>query len=151
AERQQLLFEYNPTNDERPPEKFFHELFLEQMERTPEAVAVIYEEERLTYHELNERAGRLAHYLGDLGVGPEVVVGICMNRSLDLIVSLLAVLKSGGAYLPLDPSYPRRRLTFMIEDAAVTVLLTESHLSSRLPRMEQMQVIEVDALWGSIS
>jgi len=151
AERRQLLIEYNSTKVEWPPEKFAHELISEQACRNPEAVAVIYEEERLTYYELNERAAKLANYLRGLGVGPEAVVGLCMERSLDLVVSLLAILKAGGAYLPLDPSYPRARLSFMIEDAGVKALLTQTHLRSKAPQVAHAPVIDVDALWDFIS
>jgi len=151
AERRQLLVEYNSTKIEWPREKFVHELISEQVNRAPEAIAVICEEEWVTYHELNDRAGRLANHLHGLGVGPEVVVGIFMERSPDLIVGLLAILKAGGAYLPLDASYPPARLSFMLEDAGVKTLLTQTHLRSRLLRVEQMQVIDVDALWDFIS
>src|SRR5262249_12010128 len=98
SERQQLFFEYNATETEWPRDKFLAELFLEQVELMPETVAVIHEEAHLTYSKLNERAIELARYLRGLGVGPEVVVGLAMERSFDLVVSLLAVFKSGGAY-----------------------------------------------------
>jgi amino acid adenylation domain-containing protein len=150
AERRRLFIKYNSTKAEWPRDKFVHELFLDQMKRTPDAVAVVYEGERLTYRELNERAARLAHYLRGSGVGPEMIVGLCMERSLDLVVSLLAVLMAGGAYLPLDPSYPLERTSFMLEDAAVMVLLTQTRLSPRLPTTGWTQIIYVEALWESI-
>jgi len=151
AERQQLLVEYNSTKSEWLGEKFAHELISEQAHRSPEAVAVIYGEEWLTYCELNDRAIRLANYLQISGVGPEVVVGLCMERSLDLVVSLLAILKAGGAYLPLDPSYPQARLSFMLEDAGCNALLTQTHLRPRLSQVGHAQVIEVDAQWDFIA
>ena len=148
GERQQLFVDYNSTKTEWPRETFVHELFLEQMKRTPEAIAVVYQEERLTYYELNERAAGLAYCLRELGVGPEVIVGLCLERSLDLVVGLLAILKAGGAYLPLDPSYPQARLSFMLEDAAVKVLLTQADLRSRLPLIEDLRALDIDALWN---
>ena len=151
AERQQILAEYNSTKIACPQEKFAHDLISEQARRSPEAVAVIYEWDRVTYYELNDRAARLANYLQGLGIGPEVVVGLCMERSLDLVVSLLAILKAGGAYLPLDPSYPQARLSFMLEDAGVKALLTHTHLRSRLPQSGHMRVIDVCAQWDLIS
>jgi len=151
AERRQLLFGYNSTKVEWPEGKTVHELFVAQQERTPEAIAAIYEDQQLTYRELNERAARLARYLLGLGVGPEVIVGICMERSLDMIVSLLAILKAGGSYLPLDPSYPLARLSLMLEDAAVTVLLTQTRLRSRFSPAESLRIECVDALWEELS
>ena len=124
AEREQLLVEWNQTATYFPP-LCLHELFAEQARQRPEATALLYEDEQLSYGELERRANQLAHHLQRLGVGPEVVVGICLERTPQLVVALLAVLKAGGAYLPLDAEYPLERLSFMLEDAAVTVLLTE--------------------------
>jgi amino acid adenylation domain-containing protein len=104
------------------------------VERTPNAIAVVFEEQQLSYKELNSRADRLAHYLQTLGVQPEVKVGICVERSLDMVVALLGVLKAGGAYVPLDPAYPQERLAFMLSDSQVSVLLTQSHLIATLPK-----------------
>jgi amino acid adenylation domain-containing protein len=151
AERRRLLFENNETRTDWGSEKLLPELFCEQARRTPDAVAVIYEEDALSYGELNERANRLAQRLRDLGVGPEVVVGLCLERSLDLMVSLMASLKAGGAYLPLDPSHPEGRLAFMLKDAEVKALLTQRRLRSQLPKVEQAEVICVDELWESIN
>ena len=125
--------EWNDTAAEYPREKCVQQLFEEQVERTPEAVAVVYEAEQVTYAELNKRANRLAHYLQSLGVGPELLVGICVERSVEMVVGLLGILKAGGAYLPLDPAYPQERLSYMIEDAQVSVLLTQQHLLDVLP------------------
>src|SRR5204863_5751349 len=101
--------EWNDTATDYPRDRCIHELFEEQVARTPDAVAVVFEDQQLTYGELNARANQLAHHLIALGVGPEVLVGICMERSLELIVGLLAILKAGGAYVPMDPSYPNER------------------------------------------
>ena len=99
------------------------ELFECQVERSPEAIAIEYEGERLTYAELNRRSNQVGHYLGKLGVGPDVRVGICMERSLELVVGILGVLKAGGAYVPIDPGSPAERLKYLMEDAQVAVLL----------------------------
>jgi amino acid adenylation domain-containing protein len=151
AERRQFLVEYNSTKIEWPQEKFAHELISDQARRSPEAVAVIYEGEQVTYYELNDRAVRLANCLRGLGIGPETVIGLCMDRSTDLVVSLLAILKAGAAYLPLDPSYPQARLSFMLEDAGARALLTQAHLRSRLPQSGDMHVMDVSAQWAFIS
>ena len=133
AERRQLLVEWNNTKRDYPKDKCIHELFEDQVERTPDAVALMFEDRKLTYRELNQRANRLAHRLRSLGVGPEAVVGICMNRSLEMVTGLLAVLKAGGAYLPLDPTWPRERLGFMLEDAHAPILLTQQQVLQQLP------------------
>jgi len=133
AERQQLLVEWNDTKRDYPKDKCIHELFEAQVERSPDAVAVVFEDKHLTYRELNQRANQLAHHLRKLGVGPEVLVGICMERSLEMVVGLLGILKAGGAYVPLDPTYPKERLAFMLEDTQAPVLLTQERLIGRLP------------------
>ena len=133
AERVQLLDEWNRTQAAYPLDKRLHQLFEEQVARTPTAVAVVFAETQLTYSELNERANQLAHYLRGLGVGPETLVGICVERSLELVVGLLGILKAGAAYVPLDAAYPLKRLSFMLEDAQVPVLLTEDSLFEKLP------------------
>ena len=124
AEEHQLLVEWNDTQRSYPSDKCIHELFEMQVEKTPDAVAVTFEDQQLTYRELNIKANQLAHHLRKLGVGPEVLVGVCMERSLEMVVALLGILKSGSAYLPLDPAYPEERLRFMLEDSRVEVLLT---------------------------
>ncbi|NJL51699.1 MAG: amino acid adenylation domain-containing protein [Hydrococcus sp. SU_1_0] len=131
-ERHQLLVKWNDTATEYP-QKCIHQLFEEQVERTPDAVAVVFEEQQLTYRELNQRANQLAHYLQKLGVMPDVLVGICLERSLEMVVALLGVLKAGGAYVPLDPGYPTERISFVLQDAQVKVLVTQKSLASRLP------------------
>jgi amino acid adenylation domain-containing protein len=133
AEREQVLVEWNKTAAEYPQEKCVHELFEAQVECRPDAPAVVYADQQVSYRELNERANQLAHYLQSLGVGPEVIVGLCIERSIEMMVGLLAILKAGGAYLPLDPAYPQERLAFMVADANVSVLLTQAHLRDSLP------------------
>ena len=128
AERHQLLVEWNDTKRDYPSDKCIHQLFEEQVERTPEAAAVVFEDQQLTYRELNNRANQLAHYLRKLGVGPEVLVGICVERSIEMVVGLLGILKAGGVYVPLDPSYPRERLGFMLQDSGSPVLITQQAL-----------------------
>ena len=117
---------------EYPREKCIHELFEEQVEKTPEATAVVYEEEAVSYGELNRRANQLAHYLRELGVGPDERVAICVERSVEMMVALLGVLKAGGAYVPLDPSYPEERLRYMLEDSGPAVLVTQGEIRSCL-------------------
>ncbi|TRL35819.1 amino acid adenylation domain-containing protein [Methylosinus sporium] len=133
AERRRLLVDWNATVAAYPKDRCIHHLFEEQAARTPEAIAVVFESERLTYAELSRRAGRLAHRLCELGVGPETIVGVCMERSMEMVVSLLGILEAGGAYLPLDPDYPGERLAYMVEDARPLLILTQKHLRARLP------------------
>src|SRR6266516_3928945 len=130
---QQLLMKWNATQTPFSNEKCIHQLFEEQVERTPEAAAVCFEDEQLTYCELNQRANQLARHLQRYEVGPEVLVGLCVERSLEMVVGLLGILKAGGAYVPLDPTYPPERIAFMLEDAHVRVLVTQQHLLTRLP------------------
>nr|AHZ46178.1 PKS/NRPS [uncultured bacterium 14-4D] len=142
-ERHQLLVEWNDTAREFPRDLSIPSLFEFQVARDPDAVAVVFGEQSVTYGELNSRANALAHHLQDLGVGPEVMVGLCLERSVEMVVAVLGILKAGGAYVPLDPSYPRARLGFMLEDTAGPVLLTESSLRDRLPEYSG-QVLCVD-------
>ena len=132
-ERHQVLFAWNATQQNFPQAQTLPQLFEEQVERTPDAVALVYEQEQLTYAELNERANQLAHYLHTLGVEPEVRVGICLERSIEMVVGLLGVLKAGGAYVPLDPAYPQERLAFMLNDSQASVLVTQLGTTSQLP------------------
>ncbi len=154
-EQQQLLVDWNDTQSNYP-QKCIHQLFEEQVERTPNAVAVVFEDVQtrhvasLTYHQLNCRANQLAHHLRSLGVGADVLVGLCVERSLEMVVGLLGILKAGGAYVPLDPEYPQERLGFMLEDAQLSVLLTQQHLIERLPK-HQAQLVCLDTEWQSIS
>ena len=149
-ERHQLLVEWN-TPISYSSHECVHELFEKQVERNPEAVAVVFEEDRLSYRELNRRANQLAHYLRKLGVKPDSLVGLCVERSLEMVVGLLAVLKAGGCYVPMDPSYPVERLHYMIEDSAPAVLLTQSDVRESLPEIaESVKVVDLgDAgLWS---
>ncbi|HEX7956706.1 MAG TPA: amino acid adenylation domain-containing protein, partial [Pyrinomonadaceae bacterium] len=133
AERRQLLVEWNDTEAAYPQDRCAHELFEAQAARTPDATAVSFEAQRLTYRELDERANQLAHRLRKLGVGPETLVAVYMRRSPEMVVGLLGILKAGGAYLPLDPMYPAERLAFMLEDSRASVILTQEELAERLP------------------
>ncbi len=146
AELQKLLVEWNDTVSDYPAHKCIHQLFEEQVERTGDAVAIVFEGEQLTYRQLNQKANQLAHYLQSLGVGPEVLVGIFIKRSIEMVVGLLAILKAGGAYVPLDPSYPSDRLAYMLEDAAMPVLLTSESVWDCLPE-HQAQVVCLDGSW----
>ena len=128
TERRQLLVEWNEGTADDAADLCVHQLFEAQVERTPDAVALVSEEKQLTYRELNCRANRLAHHLRALGVGPEMLVAICLERSAEMVIALLAILKAGGAYLPLDPAYPKERLAFMMKDARPPVLLTRAGL-----------------------
>ena len=133
AELRQMVVEWNETGAAYPARTCIHDLFEAQVERTSEAVAVICGEGSLSYRELNDRANRLAHYLKRQGVGPNVPVGVCMERSLDMMVGLLGILKAGGAFLPVDPAYPQKRVAFMLEDSNVSLLLTQARLVEKLP------------------
>ncbi len=135
-ERHQLLEEWSGTSVDYPRDKCIHQLYEVQVERTPRAVAVVFGDQRLTYQELNRRANQLAHYLQTLGVGPEVPVAICMDRSFEMVIGLLAILKAGGVYVPLDPDYPKERLAFMLEDTRAPVLLTQQRLVPELVEAE---------------
>ncbi|MBR8840976.1 MAG: amino acid adenylation domain-containing protein, partial [Stigonema ocellatum SAG 48.90 = DSM 106950] len=150
AERHQLLVEWNDTLSEYPQDKCIHQLFSEQVEKTPFCVAVVFENQQLTYLQLNHRANQLAHHLRSLGVGSEVLVGICVERSVEMVVGLLGILKAGGAYVPLDPAYPQERLSYMLADSGVEVLLTHSELLSSLPS-HTARVVCLDTEWNMIS
>jgi amino acid adenylation domain-containing protein/non-ribosomal peptide synthase protein (TIGR01720 family) len=149
-EQYQLLVDWNNTKKEYPLDKCIHQLFEEQVIKTPEAIAVEWEGEKLTYQELNQRANQLANYLQKLGVNPEVLVGICVERSLLMVVGLLGILKAGGAYVPLDPAYPAERLAYMLDDSQAKVLLTQQQLVNSIPNTD-LQVICLDTNWELIS
>ncbi|HYO55831.1 non-ribosomal peptide synthetase [Archangium sp.] len=145
AERRQMLLDWNATALPAP-EACLHELFQEQAARTPEAVALSFEGSTYTYGELDRWSNQLAHYLLARGVGPDVLVGLCMDRGLDLVVGMLGILKAGGAYLPLDPTYPIERLTYMLNDAGVPVLVTQERLADELPSHGEFRVsVDVEA------
>src|SRR5438445_4253642 len=145
GEREQVLYGWNETKAEFPSGKCVHELFEEQVARTPQAVAVIYEEERLSYGELNERANRLAWRLRDLGVGPETIVGLMVERSIEMVVALLGVLKAGAAYVPLDPGSTRERLKYMVEDSGARLVLSSASLSSIISAAKDVEVLSMEA------
>jgi amino acid adenylation domain-containing protein/FkbH-like protein len=150
AEEQVILTEWNNASNQFQHETCVPELFELQVSRTPDNAAVVFESTELTYSELNSRANQLAHRLQDLGVGPETLVGICVERSLEMLIGILGILKAGGGYLPLDPSYPQSRLTFMLEDAQIPVLLTQAKLAPKL-LPHDATVICLDSDWGSIA
>jgi aspartate racemase len=146
-EQQQILLDWNNTSSPYPREKCIQELFEEQVRRSPNAIALIFNDQRFTYDTLNKRANQLAQRLRKQGVGPEVIVGVALDRSVEMIVGLLAILKAGGAYLPLDPSYPRERLSFMVQQTRARIILTQKHLVDQLPET-QAQVITLDGESG---
>jgi amino acid adenylation domain-containing protein len=150
AERERLLTGWNETQRAFEGEKCLHEGFEAQVEKTPDAIAVVFEQEQLSYGELNRRANQLAHYLTRLGVGPETLVGLCLERSVDLIVAVLGVLKAGGGYFPLDPASPRQRLSFMLADSLAPVVLTQERLRSRLPEYAGT-IVSLDSEWPAIA
>ncbi|HEU4558602.1 MAG TPA: AMP-binding protein, partial [Longimicrobium sp.] len=148
GERRTVVEEWNRTEAPYPEDSYIHERFEAQVARTPEAVAVVYEDRALTYGELNRRANRLAHHLRSLGVGPDVRVGICVERGFELVVAVLGVLKAGGAYLPLDPGYPQERLLDMVRDSTPVVLLTHAAVAGRLAGLDlPLLALDEDAAW----
>ncbi|MFZ4557807.1 MAG: non-ribosomal peptide synthetase, partial [Pseudanabaena sp.] len=149
-EQQQLLVDWNNTKKEYPLDKCIHQLFEEQVIKSPDAVAVEFEGEKLTYQELNQRANQLANYLQKLGVNPEILVGISVERSPLMLIGLLGILKAGGAYVPLDPAYPAERLAYMLDDSQAQVLLTQQQLVDSLPHTEA-KVVCLDRDWELIS
>jgi amino acid adenylation domain-containing protein len=149
-DRKQLLVDFNSTKKAYSDEICVHQLVEAQVERTPLAVALSYNDEQLTYAQLNERSNQLAHYFRTVGVGPESAVAVCMERSLDLIVSVLAILKSGAAYVPVDPEYPRDRVAFMLEDSQAALVVTQERLRSELD-FGEARVLCVDSAWNEIA
>ena len=148
AERKQILVDWNNTETARTETRCIPQLFESQVELTPERTALTFESIELTYSELNRRANKLAHYLKKRGVGPEVLVGVCVERSVEMLVGLMGVLKAGGAYVPLDPAYPVERLDFMLEDAGARLLLTQE--SIRVGKTTA-QVVQLDSDWAEIN
>lgn len=149
-DRRQIMEEFNNTAVPYAREKLVHEFFEEQVQRTPEAIAVVYEGASLTYAQLNGRANQLARYLVDHGIGPDQLVGICVERSFEMVIGLLGILKAGGAYVPLDPTYPADRLAYMLDDAAPKVLLIQERLREMLPQTKA-RFIALDGDWEKIS
>ncbi len=152
AERSQMLVDWNATRKEYPVEQCFHQLFEAQVERTPEAVAVTFENQQLTYRELNRRANQLARHLKKLGVGPETMVGVCLERSPEMLIGLLGILKAGGAYVPLDPAYPAERIAYVLADAQVPVLLTQRSTALTLAStISNFKSLALDTDWPNIA
>jgi len=149
-EKRKILSEWNSTFVPYPTDVCLHQLFEAQAERTPDAPALAFEGDELTYREFNVRANQLAHYLRVLGVGVESLVGVYMERSFEMVISLYAIQKAGGAYVPLDPEYPKERIGFMLEDARAPVILTQQHLAANIPE-NQARVVCVDSSWPEIS
>ena len=165
AERHHLLCDWQEPQRLYPVDTTIHQRFAAQVERHPDRIALVFHdsartpspdkadmgrEDRLTYRQLNARANQLAHYLIQQGVGPETLVGICVERSLELVIGLLGILKAGGAYVPLDPGYPEERLAFTLADAGITLLLTQAHLQERLPTTTAQQIC-LDRDWPQIA
>lgn len=149
-ERRHLLVEFNDTRTDYSESRCIHELFAERARLAPESIAVVFQNCRLTYAQLDTRANQLGHHLQSLGVGPEVPVAICMDRSLEMVVGLLAILKAGGAYVPLDPEYPPERLAYVIEDVQARVLLTQKALRDNMPALD-IEMVCVDSDWEIIA
>ena len=149
AERERLLVTWNATHKAYPDDASVHELFEQQVKRTPDAVALVCEDQQRSYDELNRAANQLARHLRKLGAGPEVLVGICLERSVDLLTGVYGILKAGAAYVPLDPAYPADRLALMVEDAQCPILLTQHGLLHRLPP-HHAKIVCIDTDWGSI-
>ena len=147
--------QWNRTEAAYPAERCIHELFEAQVSRTPEAIALIYEQQQLSYAQLNAQANRLARHLIDQGVGPDTRVALCVERGVHMVVGLLAVLKAGGAYVPLDPTYPAQRLAFMLEDSAPQVLLLDAAGREALGSLTQsvpcIDLLEQHSLWAQYS
>ncbi|WP_445081626.1 amino acid adenylation domain-containing protein [Pseudomonas rhodesiae] len=141
TERQQILEQWNATARDYPQNQWVHHLIEAQAERQPQATALVFAEQRIDYAELNRRANRLAHRLIEAGVGPDVRVGLAVERSFDMVIGLLAVLKAGGAYVPLDPDYPRERLAYMLDDSGVQLLLTQAPLLGQLPIPQGLETL----------
>jgi amino acid adenylation domain-containing protein len=144
AERHQILIEWNQTQADYPSDCCVHQLFAAQVEKTPDAIAVAFAEQRLTYRQLNDKAEQLARYLQTQGVQPEVLVGICLERSLEMLVGILGILKAGGAYVAIDPAYPSERIRYILEDTQAPIILTQQHLQDRLPATSA-QVLCIDS------
>ncbi|MGZ8498342.1 MAG: amino acid adenylation domain-containing protein [Candidatus Binatia bacterium] len=150
AEKHQIIVEWNDTKTDYPNEQCIHELFEAQVDKTPDAIALAFEDQQISYRELNNRSNQLAHYLQKLGVGPDVLVGICVERSIEMIVGLLGILKAGGAYLPIDPDLPRERIDFMLEDSRAAFLLTQAQIGKLVPTFAGARII-IDQDWQEIA
>ena len=150
VERHQLLIEWNATEVDYPRDTCLHQLFETQVRRTPDAVAAVFQNEQITYRKLNQRVNQLANYLIKFGVKPDTIIGIStVERSLDMLVGLLGILKAGAAYVPMDPSFPPDRLSYMMEDANISILVTQEHLQDVFPQSDK-KIICIDKDWDII-
>ncbi|TCP69306.1 non-ribosomal peptide synthetase [Baia soyae] len=150
-EKEKILVGFNHTQVDFPSDKTIHEFFEQQVARDPEAIAVVYQDQKLTYQELNEKANQLAHYLQKKGVKPETLVGICVDRSLEMIIGLLGILKAGGAYVPLDPTYPDQRLQYIVDDAGIQLLVTQERLQEKKELFRNIESICLDRDYDEIT
>ena len=150
AQRHQILVEWNATQTAYPLDRCLHHWIEDQVDRTPDAIAVEFADDSLTYRELDQRANQLAHYLQSKGIKPDTLVGVCVERSLEMVIALLGILKAGAAYVPLDPTYPTERLAFMVEDAQTALLLTQQHLADLIPQ-SHAERIYLDSDWATIA
>ncbi len=150
TEQHQLLIDWNQTHGDYPAERCIHELFEAQVEQRPDAIALAFEDQTLSYRDLNIRANQLARYLQKSGLGQEGLVGICMERSMEMIVAMLGVLKAGGAYVPIDPNYPSERIEYMLTDSRVAILLTQHRLKAALPQTGA-RMICLDSDWEQVA
>lgn len=149
AEKQKVIHEFNQTRTELPECSCFHMLFEQHAKQAPDETAIVFEDQQLTYGELNARSNQLAHFLIELGVGPDVLVGVYIERSLEMMVGVLGILKASGAYVPLDPTYPEERIAFMIEDAQMPVILTQDKLETSIPENDAVMIC-LDSDWHDI-
>ena len=150
ADKQRILVDWNATDVDYPKHRFIHQLFEAQAEKTPDAVALVFEGQGLSYADLNAKANQLAHYLRAKGVGPDVLVGICLERSLEMVIGLLGILKAGGAYVPLDPGYPQDRLDFMLHDVNAPIVLTQDACREKIG-VFSATVLCLDSEWHKVS
>ncbi|MCL2932446.1 MAG: AMP-binding protein [Trichodesmium sp. MAG_R03] len=150
-----FLTDGNNTAIKYPQDKCIYQLFEQQVEETPNSVAVVFEKKQLTYQKLNSKANQLASYLQDLGVGPEILVGLYIERSLEMVIAMLGILKAGGAYVPIEPAYPTKRLAFMLEDAGLSIVVTQEKLVAKLGNLTTLgissQIVSLDNDWEKIS
>ncbi len=156
SEYHRLVLDFNDTRAEYPRDKCIHHLIEEQAQRTPNNLAVVFEDQQLSYSELNSRANQLANHLRTLGVGPNILVALCIDRSLEMIIGILGILKAGGVYVPLDPTYPRERLNFILEDTGAQVLLTRQQIGKKLfgsqsSVTQELRVLYLDADWENVA
>jgi amino acid adenylation domain-containing protein len=151
AEEDQLVIDFNNTAKVYPGNKTITDLFEEQVTKTPDAIAVLFEEQQLSYRELDERSNQLAHWLVSKGIGKESLVPICIERGTEMIIGLLAVLKAGAAYVPVDPEYPEDRIRYMLEDTGATILLSSRESRSKITGVDKLEIIELDSDWPQIS